>query len=270
MRCPLCKWSNGGIKSLRQFNQPINSNQTIVGREIDTSSEDPDLTWDNYIFNEERLNPNQTLTEIQRYELVKATKTVHENALYSIHENVNGAAILLNYQDNKNKYVSSFDSIDVANEYCSEQGWPFEVSKVKQEIGELYHVYTDFATLLSRIGWIMEHIPDQKKHHAKKAMAMLKNDMKMLFALEMDLRNITKDKKPPARNPIQQQPRSDSLKTEFAQVSTDVAKLSARIRNVGQSMDTIRSIDMSGYMDRLEKISDKLRKAWVEFYKIFE
>jgi hypothetical protein len=269
--CPLCR-THPGKRATSFSDLSIHASDKVVhvGRDCFDKYYRPVDNWDNYIFGESSCVPGDTITEIQRYRLIEKTLPVQLNALFSIHEEPNGKSHVLKYDRETVTYVSQFEDVKSAKKYCDEQGWPHEISRVNSEVGELYHIYTDFATLLSRMGWILEHVPEERRRHVRKSMNQIRSAMQTVMSTEMDLRVITQVKAPPERKAIAQAPISLDVGREFRHISSGISKISVRVRNVGQALNNIRSVDVRSAIANLEKISAKLHRAWTDFYKVFE
>jgi hypothetical protein len=144
-----------------------------------------------------------------------------------------------------------------------EASWASEVGALRSELSEIQSIYTDFDSIASRIIKLPEF--DVK---AKKSLLMLLNKARgLVFAAEIQFREITKSPKAPARSPIEMSAPSKDMKKELQRISLDLSMLSVKIRNIGQATDEFENVKVSDVAETFEAASEIVRRAFVKFNK---
>lgn len=146
-----------------------------------------------------------------------------------------------------------------------EKDWAHEVGQVKAELGEIEEIYKDFDAIFNRILDI-EDVLDRE--HITKLIRSMERIRLNLIRAENSFRSITNSAKAPNRNPIKHSTPVADPKKEMQRISTDIAKLSVRVRNIGQSVDDFENVPTSDVAETFEKASEALRKIFVQFEKL--
>lgn len=132
----------------------------------------------------------------------------------------------------------------------SEDAWAKEVGYVRSELSEIDLVLADIGVMKSRLSGPAQNLII----NAEKMIVSAKADLEAIGGL--DVRHA------PRRDPI-----ALSRAPSPAQLSTDIGKLSVRVRNIGQDTADFENVNIISARQKLEKASDKIRKAFVEFEK---
>jgi hypothetical protein len=153
----------------------------------------------------------------------------------------------------------------IENWNISEDAWAKEVGSVRSELGEISEIYKDFDHIYSRLD---SNIDIVEISEIGKLTKMVDKAFDMVMRAEQAFREITKSPKAPARAPIKHStPTLDPLK-ELQRLSSDIAKLSVRVRNVGQASDEFENVQVSDVAETFERASEQLRKTFVRIEKL--
>lgn len=156
-----------------------------------------------------------------------------------------------------------FENIDHKLHWIVEDAYIQEIGKIRSELGEIGKIYADYDALLEKL-WFL----GSEDENVKKAEAHLKKGLQIVGAVENDLHQLTKTGKEPVRSPIKQLELSGDLEKDKERLSDNFARLAVRIRNVGQTLESLSNIDMKSVVSRLEKAYLIVRRAFVLFDRI--
>ena len=140
--------------------------------------------------------------------------------------------------------------------------WAHDVGGIRAELGEIEEIYKDFDHIYSRFNGIVDVLPPVFQ---TKMINALGRAYKMLQGAESLFREVTHTGKAPRRNPIVHSQPTVSPKQEMERISMDLAKLSVRVRNIGQATADVEHVDIKHVRDMFEKASEILRRTFVEF-----
>jgi GNAT superfamily N-acetyltransferase/2'-5' RNA ligase len=140
--------------------------------------------------------------------------------------------------------------------------WAHDVGGIRAELGEIEEIYKDFDHIYSRFNGIVDVLPPVFQ---TKMINALGRAYKMLQGAESLFREVTHTGKAPRRNPIVHSQPTVSPKQEMERISMDLAKLSVRVRNVGQATADVEHVEIEHVRTMFEKASEILRKTFVEF-----
>jgi len=146
-----------------------------------------------------------------------------------------------------------------------EESWAKEVGQIKSELGELDDIYKDFDSIYNRLGRIGDIAPQEETDKIIKAIEKVRG---VVINAEDKFRQITDQMKAPSRSPIKQSTPIVDPKREMERISTDIGRLSVRVRNIGQSVDDFENVKVSDVAETFEKASEQLRKVFVKFEKL--
>jgi hypothetical protein len=146
-----------------------------------------------------------------------------------------------------------------------EDAWAKEVGSVRSELGEIDEIYKDFEHIYSRLDGNVDIIIGEEIF---KLIKMVDKAFGMVMKAEEGFRAITKSPKPPSRTPIKHSVPTLDPKKELERLSADIAKLSVRVRNVGQASDEFENVAVSEVAETFEKASEQLRKTFVRLEKL--
>ena len=145
-----------------------------------------------------------------------------------------------------------------------EMSWATEVGDVRAELGEIEKCYQDYAQLLAR----MQGVDDQTGQAAFTTVRRrLEKGLALVVAAEAEFRQITNSPKAPRRNAIKQTALSSDLRTELVRISTDIGKLSVRVRNIGQDTAHFKVLKVDHVRQTFEQASEIIRRSFVAFEK---
>lgn len=145
-----------------------------------------------------------------------------------------------------------------------------EKSAIEKEIGEIAEVYKDFDAILKRVDQVLKRVNPDAQKEVKAARYKLNQGLNLLIDAEDDLRILGEKSRKPTRTPIKLSQPADNLKGELDRIAADAARLSARVRNVGQALYGFKVIKTQAIMADLEKASDVVRTAFVKLTKAQE
>lgn len=146
-----------------------------------------------------------------------------------------------------------------------EASWALEVGSVKAELGEIEAIYQDFNHIFSRLQNISDIVSPENIAKVEKGLNKAFNQVEKA---EMGFRAITKSAKAPDRSPIKHSTPTANPKREMERISGDLAKLSVRVRNIGQATDELENLDVGAIPSQFEAASETLRKVFVIFEKL--
>lgn len=146
-----------------------------------------------------------------------------------------------------------------------DEDWAHEVGQVRSELGEIDLIYKDFDHIYNRLYDIEDIISDEQRNKIVKSVEKVRS---IVVKAEDAFRTITKSPKAPSRKPIKHSTPIGDKKREMQRISTDIARLSVRIRNIGQSVDDFENVPATDIAETFEKASEQLRKVFVQFEKL--
>lgn len=172
-------------------------------------------------------------------------------------------------------HIGAFKDKACAMDYLKNKGlnegieinedWAHEIGQVKSELGEIDLIYKDFDAIYNRLFDIEDIINDEQRLQITKAMDKARASV---IKAEIKFREITNSEKAPSRKPIKHSTPIGDKKKEMQRISTDIAKLSVRVRNIGQSVDDFKDVEATDIAETFEKASEQLRKVFVNFEKV--